>query len=322
MPQTSLRTALGLVAALCMSAAATHVQADDSYPNKAIQVVLPIAPGGDTDVNARVFNRYLEKELGKPLVAVNVDGGGGTIGMRRVMSAKPDGYTALFFHGEAMVPKLAGLSDIDIDDFQMVAVAMEDDTTILVTGKDAPYKDMKSFVDYAKANPDKTRFGMLTGGYPHLVGVALEEELGVKMNLIDVGGNTAKIVALRGGRVDLINVQYNLVRDYLKAGSFVSLGLLSDQRNPLIADEPTTAEQGFPASFSKFFFFAMPKQTPPDVVETFSAAVKRVVDNPEYQAEARKMLVTPTYLGPDEGAAFAKAQQQTLQQYQSLLRGQ
>lgn len=322
MRNISLRTALGLFAALTLSATGAYVHADDKYPSKAIQVVLPIAPGGDTDVNARMFNRYLEKELGKPLVAVNVDGGGGTIGMRRVMSAKPDGYTALFFHGEAMVPKLAGLSDIDIDDFQMVAVAMEDDTTILVTGKDAPYTDMQSFVDYAKANPGQTRFGMLTGGYPHLVGVALEEELGVKMNLIDVGGNTAKIVALRGGRVDLINVQYNLVRDYLKAGSFINLGLLSDERNPLIDDVPTTAEQGFPASFSKFFFFAMPKETPSDVVEKFSTAVKRVVENPEYQAEAKKMLVTASYLDPEEGAAFAKAQQATLQQYQGLLRGQ
>jgi tripartite-type tricarboxylate transporter receptor subunit TctC len=316
-----LKCFIPVLAALTFGVSLT-AHADANYPNKAIQIILPIAPGGDTDVNARVFNRYLEKELGKPLVAVNIDGGGGTIGMRRVMSSKPDGYTALFFHGEAMVPKLAGLSDIDLESFQMVAVAMEDDTTILVTGKDAPYKDLKSFVEYAKAHPGETRFGMLTGGYPHLVGVALEEELGVKMNLIDVGGNTAKIVALRGGRIDLMNVQYNLVRDYLKAGNFVNLGLLSSERNPLIEDVPTASEQGYPTTFNKFFFFAMPKDTPADVVATFSEAVRQVVENQEYQAEAKKLLVTPTYLGPEEGAEFARAQYQTLAQYQGLLRGQ
>ena len=68
MRTTSLHKALGLLAALSMTATATQVHADDKYPSKAIQVVLPIAPGGDTDVNARVFNRFLEKELGKPLV--------------------------------------------------------------------------------------------------------------------------------------------------------------------------------------------------------------------------------------------------------------
>lgn len=320
MPLPSVRGALTTLMGLTLTLGAYCAQAADNYPTKPIQVVVPVAPGGDTDVNARLLNKYLEKELGKPLVVVNVDGGGGTIGMRRVMSAKTDGYTALFFHGEAMVPKLAGLVNFGLEAFQMAAIALVDDTTVLVTHKDTPYKDMKSFVEYAKANPSQVEFGILTGGYPHVIGVALQKQLGIKLNMVDIGGNSAKLVALRGHKVDLVNLQYSLAKDYIASGDFVSLGLLSKQRNPLTPDVPTTAEQGYPLEFNKFFFFAMPKGTPMPVVEQFSAAVKRVIANPEYQAEAKRFYLTPTYMGPEEAAQYAQKQYQSLEQYQDMFR--
>ena len=318
---TRLRSAIGLLAALTLCSATPLAVADD-YPSKSIQVVLPIAPGGDTDTNARLFNKYLEKELCQSLVVVNVDGGGGTLGMRRLMSAKKDGYTALFFHGEAMVPKLAGLVDIGIDSMEMVAIALLDNTTVLATHKDAPFKTLPELVEYAKANPKEVDFGMLTGGYPHLVGVAMQKQLGIDMNLVDVGGNSAKIVALRGHKVNLINVQYGIAKDYFSSGDFINLGLLSPERNPLLADVATTAEAGFPMEFNKFFFFAMPKGTPQPIVEKFSAAVQRVVENPEYQAEAKKFFLTPTYMGPQDASAYAEKQYQYFQQFQQLFTGQ
>lgn len=322
MRNNALRTTFGLLAALTFSASAGYVQADDKYPSKTVQVVVPVAPGGDTDTNARLFNKYLEKELGQSLVVVNVDGGGGTIGMRRVMSAKKDGYTAMFFHGEAMVPKLAGLVDVGIDSMEIVAIALLDNTTVLATHKDAPFKTMPELVEYAKANPRKVDFGMLTGGYPHLVGVAMQEQLGIDMNLVDVGGNSAKIVALRGHKINLINVQYGIAKDYFSSGDFINLGLLSPERNPLMPDVATTGEAGFPLEFNKFFFFAMPKGTPQPIVEKFSAAVKRVVENPEYQQEAKKFFLTPTYMAPAAATAYADKQYSYFQQFQKLFTGQ
>lgn len=322
MRTTSLRTAIGLLAALTLSTSAGLAQADGTYPTKAIQVVVPVAPGGDTDTNARLFNKYLEKELGQSLVVVNVDGGGGTIGMRRVMSAKKDGYTAMFFHGEAMVPQLAGLVDVGIDSMAMVAIALLDNTTVLATHKDAPFKTMAELVDYAKANPRQVDFGMLTGGYPHLVGIAAQKQLGIEMNMVDVGGNSAKIVALRGHKINLINVQYGIAKDYFSSGDFINLGLLSPERNPLMPDVATTGEAGFALEFSKFFFFAMPKGTPQPVIETFSAAVQRVVENPQYQQEAKKFFLSPTYMGPAAAAEYAHKQYRYLQQFQQLFTAQ
>lgn len=307
-------------AVISLAAMTVPAVAQADYPEKSIQVIVPAGAGGDTDANARLFGKYLEEELGESVVIVNVKGGGGTIGMKRVLNAKSDGHTVLFFHGEAMIPKLAGLVDYGIEDFQMVGIGVIDDTTVLATHPGMPYSNLEEMVDYAKAHPGEVEFGMQIGGYPHLIGVALEDIAGIDLNLVDVGGNAAKTVALKGQNIDVINTQYGLTKDYFKAGDFVNLGLMSEQRNPLMDEVPTLAEQGFPAEFNKFFFYAMPKDVSEEVVDTFSAAMKRVVNNPDYQAEASRLFVTPTYMDPEEGAKYAAKQYEYFSQFQDLFR--
>jgi len=316
----SLRAFLGIAAAATTVAFALPSYAADAYPSKPIQVIVPVGAGGDTDANARLFGKFLEKELGQAVVVVNVKGGGGTIGMRRVLDAAPDGYTALFFHGEAMIPQLAGLADFGIDAFQMVGIGVLDDTTVLATHKGAKYKTMKEMVDYAKSHPGEVEFGILTGGYPHLIGIALQQVAGIKLNLVDVGGNAAKTVALKGHKIDVINTQYGLTKDYFQSGDFIAMALLSDKRNTTFNSIPTAKEQGYDLDFDKFFFYAMPKGTPKAVVDRFSAAMKKVVDNPEYKAEAAKFFVKPTYMAPAEASAYAKNQYDFFAKYQDLFR--
>ncbi|WP_321301947.1 tripartite tricarboxylate transporter substrate binding protein [uncultured Sphaerochaeta sp.] len=292
-----------------------------TYPSSPIQIIVPVGAGGDTDLNARLFSRYLEKELGQSLAVVNVSGGGGTLGMQRVLDSNPDGYTALFFHGEAMIPKIAGLVDFGIEAFEMVGIGVLDDTTVLATHPGMPFQTLPEFISYAKANPGEVEFGMMTGGYPHLVGIVLEEEAGIDLNLVDVGGNAAKTVALMGRKTEVINTQYGLTLDYFKSGDFVVLGLTSKERNPLFPEVPTTAEQGLNLEFNKFFFVGMPKGTPRSIVDKFSAAMKRVVENPEYQAEAEKYFVTPTYMNPEDASAHAQEVYEYFSKYQDLFRG-
>jgi len=315
-----VRSIFKLMALLAFVAFSLPLRAADVYPQKAIQVIVPVGAGGDTDVNARVFGKYLEKELGQPVIVVNVKGAGGTIGMKKVLDSSPDGYTVLFYHGEAMIPKLTGLVDYGIDAFQMVGIGILDDTTVLATHKSSKFKTMKDFVSYAKAHPGEVEFGILTGGYPHLVGIALQEVIGAKLNLVDVGGNAEKTVALKGRKIDIINTQYGLTKDYFTTGDFICLGLLSNNRNPLFPDIPTAKESGFPMEFNKFFFYGMPKGTPAAVVERFSAAMKKVVENPDYKVEAAKFFITPTYMNPADATAYASKQYAFFSQYQDLFR--
>ncbi|MGE4283960.1 MAG: tripartite tricarboxylate transporter substrate binding protein [Clostridia bacterium] len=297
-----------------------EVKEEVKYPTKAIQVIVPVGAGGDTDMNARLFGKYLEKELGQSVVVVNTSGAGGTVGMDKVKSSEADGYTVLFYHTEVMIPKIAGMIDYHFDAFEIAGVGVSDNTTVLATHKNAPYKTLTELVDYAKKNPGKVEFGMQTGGYPHLVGIALQDVTGAQFNLVDVGGNAAKTVALKGEKTDVINTQYGLTKDYFTSGDFISLGLLSEERNPLMPDVQTSKEQGFPMEFNKFFFYAMPKGTSKEIVDKFSAAMKKVVENPEYQEEAKKIFVTPTYMGPEEATKYATDTYNALVKYQDLFR--
>ena len=307
--------------ALSVCIMALSVQAG-SYPDKAVQMIIPVRPGGDTDMNGRLFCKYLEKELGQPVVMVNVDGGGATIGSKRVLTAKPDGYTAIFYHTESMLPKIAGLVDFDLFDFALCGIGIIDNTTVLATYNGAPYKTLKELADYVKANPGKVEFGMQTGGYPHLIGLALQDILGAELNIVDVGGNAAKTVALKGKKTDVINTQYGLTKDYFAAGDFISLGLLSKERNPLMPDMPTTAEQGFPMEFNKFFFIGMPKDTPQEIIDVMTAAMKRVAEDPEFKKDCDRLFITPHYLNPADATAYAKEVYETLAKYQDLFRAE
>ena len=312
-----------LVAALFAAVlACTSASAGQAYPAKPIQVIIPLNPGGDTDVNGRLFCKYLEKELGQTVVVVNKAGGGGIIGSKSVMNAKPDGYTALFYHTESMLPKIAGMADFDLFDLALCGVGILDDTTVLATYSGAPYKTLPELVDYAKANPGKVEFGMMTGGYPHLIGLALQEVTGARFNIVDVGGNAAKTVALKGKKTDVINTQYGLTKDYFTSGDFVCLGLLSEERNPLLPDIATAREQGVDMVFNKFFFFAMPKDTPKEIIDAFSAAMKRVTENPEFREGAARLFITPAYMGPEEGGKYAEGVRDYFAKFQDTFRAQ
>ena len=154
-----------------------------------------------------------------------------------------------------------------------------------------------------------------------MVGIALQQIAGIELNLIDVGGNAAKTVALKGHKINVINTQYGLTKDYFTSGDFVALALLSESRNSTFDTVPTAKEQGFNLVFDKFFFYAMPKGTPKAIVDKFSAAMKKVVANPEYQAEAAKFFVKPTYMSPEEATAYVRKQYDFFAQYQDLFRG-
>lgn len=293
---------------------------DIDYPTDAIQMIVPVKAGGDTDANARLLAQYMEPELGVSIPIVNVEGSSGTIGMEQVRNAEPDGYNCLFFHAEAMIPEITDLIDYQLDEFKMAGVCLQANTTLLVTHNDSGFTTLQEFLDAAKANPGQIEFGMATGGYPHLIGVALEEEAGIDLNLVDIGGNADKIAALAGHNTDIINVEYALVKDYLATGEFVALAVLNEERNPLFDDIPTAKEQGLDMVFGKFFFAAFPKETPDAIVNKFSAAMEKAVANEEFVKQAEESYaLTPIYMNPEEATAYAQEQYEKLNAYKDLL---
>ncbi|MCM3571380.1 tripartite tricarboxylate transporter substrate binding protein [Neobacillus mesonae] len=277
-----------------------------SYPSKPIQVIVPAGAGGDTDLNARLLGKYLEKELGQPIVISNVNGAGGSVGAKQVLDSNPDGYNVLFFHNSLLLNKILGLVDYSYDSFKLAGISLLDQGNTFIVNSKSKFKDLKDMIAYAKKNPGKVTIATEVGGFTHLQLKALEKDQGIKLNIVDVGSASEKITALMGNRVDIVPTSLGLVTDYIKSKKFRTLGIMAKDRVDLMPDVPTFIEQGANVSFEKFFFYGFPKETPDDVVEKFSKAVEKVVNNKEYIEEAKKSLVTPTYMNPQEAFDYIK----------------
>ncbi|HCM28424.1 MAG TPA: tripartite tricarboxylate transporter substrate binding protein [Treponema sp.] len=309
------------VAALLVLAlvASFAVQAQVKYPTKPIQVIVPAGPGGDTDLNCRIMAKYLEKELGQPVIIVNVNGAGGSLGSRKVKDSAPDGYTALFFHPSMFLNKLMGLVDYSFVDFENAGIAVMDNTNIFVVNATSPYKNLNDYISAAKAKPGKVRFATETGGFTHLQILAFQDATGADLNVVDVGSAAQKIVALLGKQVDAIGISYGIIKDYVASGKFRVIGVMSDVRNPMIPTIPTFKEQGVNMSFPKFFYYLFPKGTPQDIVGRFSDAIAKVAANPDAQAELNKFMVSAEYMTPAVANKYMLEQETTYFKYQNLM---
>ena len=299
--------------------AATTLSAQSNYPTKAIQVIVPAGPGGDTDLNCRLMAKYLEKELGQPVVIVNVNGAGGTLGTRKVKDAAPDGYTALFFHPSMFLNKILGLVDYNFTAFENAGIGVLDNTNIFVVSASSPYKSITDVIAASKAKPGSIKFATETGGLTHIQALAFESEADVKMNIVDVGSASQKIVALLGRQVDMIGISYGIIKDYVSSGRFRVVGVFADERNPAFPTVPTFKEQGVNLSFTKFFFYLFPKGTPQDIIAKFDAALAKVAVNKDLQAELAKFMVSPTYVKPADAIKYMTEQEAMYNKYKDLI---
>lgn len=276
------------------------------YPSKPIEVIVPVGAGGDTDLNTRITAKYLEQELGESIVITNVEGSGGSTGIKEVLSKDADGYSVLAYHNAMLVNNIYGLADYTSKDFKYAGVGIIDQSNTFLASKDAAFDDIESLIEYAKENPGKVKVATETGAMTHLQVLEFEQKTGVEFNIVDVGGASDKITALLGGRVDIVPTSLGLVQDYLESGDFVSLGVIAEERLEGAPDIETFAEQGVDMSVDKVFYWAFDPETPDDVIDTFSEALKNVVEDESYQEEIGENWLTPRYLDPEETAQKLK----------------
>jgi tripartite-type tricarboxylate transporter receptor subunit TctC len=278
----------------------------NNYPSKPITVVVPAGAGGDTDANARLLGKYLEKELGQPVVISNVTGAGGTVGAKEVLDADPDGYTAIFFHNSLLLNRIMGLTQDSYDSFKLAGIAVLDQGNTFMVSGDSKFENLEDMVEYARENPGEVSIATEVGGFTHLQLLALQKDQGIELNIVDVGGAAEKVTALLGGHVDIVPTSLGLVKDYVESGDMRTLGIMASDRVDLMPDVPTFVEQGVNSEFEKFFFFGFNPDTPDEIVDAFSKAVESVVNDEEYVKEAEKFLVTPTYMNAEEAFDYMK----------------
>jgi len=273
------------------------------FPTKEVQVIIPWAAGGATDLIFRALAATTGKFLGKAVIVVNRPGGAGAVGYTEAAQAKPDGYTLVSAITPLAILPHQVKTAFTYKNFDPIINVVRDPGMFLVRS-DAPWKSLKEFLDYAKKNSDMITVGNSgAGGGVHLIALAFEKTAGVQFNHIPFAGGGPSVTALLGGHINTVSVSPPEGIEHVKAGKLKIIALFAEKRFELFPDVPTVKEQGVDFVMGQWRGLAAPKGTPPDVIKKLHDAFKQGMDDPVFRKNAKDMVVNLSYLGPE---AFGK----------------
>ncbi len=294
----------------------TPVQSAE-FPTKEVQIIIPYAAGGATDLIFRALAATTGKYLGKAVIVVNRPGGGGTIGVTEVAQAKPDGYTLLSAITPLTILPHQVKTTFTYKSFEPIINVVKDPGMFLVRS-DSPWKSLSEFLDYAKKNPEMITVGNSgAGGGVHLIALAFQKAAGVKFNHIPFAGGGPSVTALLGGHINAVSVSPPEGIEHVKAGKLKIIALFAEKRFELFPDVPTVKEQGIDFTMGQWRGLAAPKGTPPEVVKKLHDAFKKGMEDPVFIKNAKDMVVNLSYLGPED---FGKLMARDHEFYEKLVK--
>jgi tripartite-type tricarboxylate transporter receptor subunit TctC len=270
------------------------------FPAKEVQIIVPWAAGGATDLIFRALAASTEKYFGKAIVVVNRPGGGGAVGYTEAAQAPPDGYTLVSAITPLTILPHQVKTAFTYKSFDPIINVSTDPSMFLVKA-DAPWKDFKEFISYAKQNPDKVTVGNSgAGGGVHLVALAFQKAAGVKLNHIPFSGGGPSVTALLGGHINAVSVSPPEGISQVQAGKLKIIALFADERLAMFPEVPTVKEQGTNFAMGMWRGLAAPKGTPPEAIKKLHDAFKKGMEDPTFKKSAADMAVSIHYLGPED----------------------
>lgn len=291
----TLMTAIAVATLACSGMAA----AADNYPSKTITMICTHGAGGDTDYNARLISRLLEKELGVSVVVNNVTGANGSIALTQYKDAKPDGYTLIATNTIAMAcNEASGLSDFGYKAFEPVAIYGKQCGENILVNANASYKTLPEMLQTAKDKPNSVKLGIAMGGSSYIAALIMQQDKGAEFALVDAGGDASgRMTQLLGGHIDATIAPYTLAKEYIQSGKVRALATLMSKKLPATPDIPTAQECGLPhLTIDTMYGVLAPKGTPADIVEKVNAAILKIVNtNPEYKEAIAKFNYQEPY---------------------------
>lgn len=311
-----MHKAIGVILSLVLTLGVVAPGITAEFPTKEVQIIIPYAPGGATDLVFRALAASTSKYLGKAVVVVNKAGGGGAVGFTEAAQSRPDGYTLVTAITPLTILPHQVKTAFTYKDFEPIINVVEDPAMFQVRA-DSQWKTLREFLDYAKKNP-----GMITvgnsgaGGGVHLIALAFEKAAGVKFNHIPFAGGGPSVTALLGGHIHAVSVSPPEGIAHVKAGKLRIIALFSQKRMEAFPDVPTVREQGVDFSMSQWRGLAAPKGTPPDVIQKLHDAFKQGMEDPAFVKNATDMTVQLAYVGPAE---FGKLMAQDHERYAKLV---
>lgn len=254
--------------------------AQSEYPNKPIELVVPYAAGGGTDVLARAFAEATRKYISQPITVLNKPGASGAIGWQDVVNSKPDGYKLAVLTVELTTIPHMGLAKFTYEDFAPLARLNADPAAITVKA-DAPWNTIEEFLAAAKKANGGMKLGNSgNGSIWHLAAAALEEKTGVKFNQAPFNGAAPAVLALMGGHIDVVSVSPAEVTTYVQSGKLKTLAVMADQRVKGFENVPTLKERGIDLSIGTWRGLAAPKGTPPEIIAKLKDLAAKAMNEP------------------------------------------
>jgi tripartite-type tricarboxylate transporter receptor subunit TctC len=287
------------ILAIAAAAYTMPVSAQNFPEGRPIEMTVMFGAGSAADVTARQLAEGMSKHLGVPIPVVNRTGGGGAIGYTFVSQQKPDGHAIIWNSNSISTTYHAGTLTFDYKAFEPVArVSVE--IPALAVRANAPWKDLKELIEFAKANPGKVRIGNSgTGSHTHFAASALFASAGAKSIDVPFTGGEA-VVNLLGDRIEAtVQLPAALVAQ-VKAGELRVLAVLGSRREPVFPNVPTAEEQGYKVALDMWRGIAVPKGTPKAVIARLQDAIARTVESPEFREAGAKIGFTPAYLPADK----------------------
>lgn len=291
-------------------------QAQSDYPNRTITLMVGFSAGGNLDTLARRVSPFMEKHLGGATIAVvNRPGASGAVMQTELANAAPDGYTLGMLSMPGLVTVLFG-NDVDysVDDFEYAGTFTFEPHSLMV-GADTPYQTTEDIIAAAKANPGAVTVGGAgIGSAAHLALKVLERSAGVTFNFIPAQGAANMRNQVLGGHIEGGVTTVSGSIPLQEAEKVRVLGVMSAERVSIAPQVPTFAEKGYPVEWGALRGIAAPAGTPPEVMKKLSDAIVATMNDPEFQALAKKERQLLSYR---DGAAF---EQSARDQY-DLLKG-
>ncbi len=293
------------VAAAILLAASPLVASAQAYPNKPIRLIVPFAPGGTTDIIARVIADPLSKELGQTVIVENRGGGGGAPGAAEVARAAPDGYTIgmATVSTKAVNPACnAKLPYKSPDDFATITNLVGVPNVVAVHPGKVAAKDMAEFVSFLKSNPGRLSYASSgTCGIGHMMGELFKASSSTFMVHIPYRGAGPALNDVLAGQVEVLfdNIPSSL--PHFQSGKLRPLAVAAPNRLPQLPNVPTFAELKMPAVNDQVWYgLVAPAKTPDDIIKRLHAAALKVLAQPDVRSKLVQQTAVPIGNSPEE----------------------
>jgi tripartite-type tricarboxylate transporter receptor subunit TctC len=298
-----------MAALLPLASAPAHAQA---WPQKPIRIVVTFAPGGSSDIVARLLQPGLQEKLGQPVLVDNKPGAGSTIGANEVAKAPADGYTLLLSNTApiSISPFMLDKSPYDpIKSFTHIAF-IGSVPNVFVVNPSVPAKTLPELVSWIKAQTTPVNYGSGgVGSIGHIVGEVFKQQYGLKMEHVPYKGSSPMHTDLLGGSLQFAVDTLTQNVPFIKDGKLVGIAVTSRQRMAQVPAVPTVVETGYPKLVAENFLgISAPAGVPKEVVEKIHKATAEVLAKPEVLQRLGELGVASHNMTPSEFTAFVTKQ--------------